>query len=238
MVPQAGPGTAAPFNLNQFLWDPRTTDFTPNTSGTAALTGVVGTTGVGTVGSLGGGSANPTGVSATGSVGTVSAVSLSLALIGVSGSSSDGSVFPSDTILLTGLLGTGGVGNAAPGASSFALPITGVTSTGSVGSVISPTGTPSIVGLTLADAMTALAGANLQIGSIIYYFGRVAYAVPTTQGGAIVLTQFPAPGTILSTGASVNVTVTFDLTNAGAVELSPASNNNHLSGTESKILPL
>jgi len=134
MVPQPGPGTAAPFNLNQFLWDPRTTDLPPSTSGTAALTGVTGTGSVGNVGSLGGGGANPTGVTGTGGTGTAG-VTFLVPISGTAGTGTVGIWTPGNTIELQGITGTGGTGSVTPNIGGSLAGLSGVSATGSVGNV-------------------------------------------------------------------------------------------------------
>ena len=97
---------------------------------------------------------------------------------------------------------------------------------------------PDLTGMQLPDAVGLLISDGLFVGGIVYWFGRVAYNVEPYQAEAIVLTQSVAPGASVSVGTQISMTVTFDLARGGAVDLTPAPNNNHLSGTESKILPL
>ena len=97
---------------------------------------------------------------------------------------------------------------------------------------------PNLIGLQLPAAVGILLADGLFVGGIVYWFGRVAYNVEPYQAEAIVLTQSVAPGASVSVGTQISMTVTFDLARGGAVDLTPAPNNNHLSGTESKILPL
>lgn len=97
---------------------------------------------------------------------------------------------------------------------------------------------PNLVGVQLPTAVVILISDGLFIGSIIYWFGRVPYNVQPNQAEAIVLTQSVAAGSLVSVGTYINLTVTFDLSRGGGVDLPPAPNNNHLSGTESLILPL
>jgi hypothetical protein len=97
---------------------------------------------------------------------------------------------------------------------------------------------PNLVGVQLPTAVGILISDGLFIGSIIYWFGHVPYNVQPNQAEAIVLTQSVAAGSLVSVGTYINLTVTFDLSRGGGVDLPPAPNNNHLSGTESLILPL
>ena len=97
---------------------------------------------------------------------------------------------------------------------------------------------PDLTGMQLPDAVGLLISDGLFVGGIIYWFGHVAYNVQPNQAEAIVLTQSVAAGSLVSLGTTINLTVTFDLARGGGVDLPPAPNNNHLSGTESKILPL
>lgn len=84
----------------------------------------------------GGTSVALTGVSGTSSVGSVSPA-FDKALTGVSGTGSVGSVSPALSIALTGVSGTGSVGSVSP---AFSIPLTGVAGTGTVGTVTPNTG--------------------------------------------------------------------------------------------------
>lgn len=108
-----------------------------------------------------------------------------VALTGVTGTGSVGSVSPAFSIALSGVTGTGSVGTVVPSA-SFSVALTGVTGTGSVGSVakvftipltaVSATGSVGTVSSTSVQSV-ALTGNNAtgSVGSV-----SVTFSIPLT----------------------------------------------------------
>lgn len=211
-VPMPGPGTSSPFNLNQFLWDPRTTDLPANTTGTAALTGVTGVGSVGTVTtSSSGGGATLSGVLGTTGVGTV-IPSLTIAATGNIGTGGLGTLPDFHNITITGLTVTGSVGSVFP---PQTLPLLGVSAFGSVGTVIPISHgigfvMPNVVGLNYYMALLALQEAGVYDPQSVLNFNQTSIHVKWQVSGSpagIVVAQSITPGVAVAVNSPVTLTI-------------------------------
>lgn len=135
-----------------------------------------------------------TGVTGTGSVGSVSPA-FSIALSGVTGTGSVGSVASSSvqSVALTGVTGTGSVGTVTP-AVAYSVALTGVSATGSVGTV-SSTSVQSV-------ALTGVS-ATSSVGSVLPTFSLGLTAVTGTGSVGSVAKTFTIPLSGLSATGTV-----------------------------------
>lgn len=131
-----------------------------------------------------------TGVTGTGSVGTVTP-SVDKALTGVSATSSPGTVTPSVSTALTGVSSTGSVGTVSP---AIDKALTGVSATGSVGSV----------GVNVTVALTGVSATG-SVGNVI---PNVAIGITGVTATGTVGTVSPVyPATVALTGVSATGSV-------------------------------
>lgn len=239
----AGPGVS-PSLQQQFRAAPRNFT-TPSTDVTVALTGVSATTAVGTVTAMlpavlgalkrpgpgigpfsngqfipavrGFGFANPdvtvalTGVSGTGSAGTVTP-STTVAVTGNAGTGAAGTVTPAASLALSGVAGTSAAGSVTP---STTVGLTGVSGTGAVGSV----STGGDVTVALIGVQGTSAAGTLTPGTTVATTGNagagaVGTLAPSTSIG---LTGNSATGAVGDVTAGATGDVTVALTGVGAV---------------------
>lgn len=147
-------------------------------------------------------------------------------LTGVSGTGSLGNLTVNLSLALTGVTGTGGVGNLIPFTGTL-IPLTGVSGFGSVGTLALSQGLiPNVQGIPLAVAALLLENAVFQVGAL-------TYANSTTIPLGSVISQSPVADTLAFEDTKVDL-----LISSGFV--SPVNNPTrpiHLPNLPNTILP-